>query len=95
MASVMGSDEPPDGSQKPKYFTPAIGARSNMPREIQASTASRLTNASTSVLNSAMYSDAADEGSRSIAASMVACGNVGFMVRVAARQTRTGAWSCA
>jgi hypothetical protein len=26
------------GSQKPKYFTPAIGERSNMPREMQAST---------------------------------------------------------
>jgi hypothetical protein len=66
-----------------------------MPREMQASTASRLTNASTSVLNSAMYSDVADEGSRSMAVSIVACGNVGFIVRVAARQTRTGASSCA
>jgi hypothetical protein len=49
--------------------------------------------ASTSCRNTARYSADAEAGSRSIASSIVRCGNVGFIARVSARHTSTGASS--
>ena len=57
---------------------------------MQASTASRKTKDSTSVLNWARYSADADARSASIASSMICWGIRRFMVRVGACQTSTG-----
>ena len=57
------------------------GARSNMPAETQASTASLGTKPSMSSLNLPRYSALADAGSRSMARSTTLCGRLGLKVR--------------